>query len=519
MKMKFSKKGKIVIILLGIILNFIIRIPSLSHSYGADSFSIRSITNSIALFGEARYWLHPLSIGGFYPYSYASASPFLLAGVKELTGLLGLLSFFTASLLANEILKSDFYRYIVAILYSISQAILVFTTWDISTRGLFIVLLPLFLFILIKINEAPIKYIVLMLIFLPVLAVTHHYFWFTIPMIFGFLFLKVLLFIINRKDLTDLVSVTWSKRKSPFVNAAFLVILLVTFLTPFFSYFFITGSKYAWIINIIKINARYSGPLVILGVGGFGYLLLKKKRSFNEWLILLIILGLAPLVYNATYSHFVNAIFVTLIIGYAFNNLARSYERKNGKIFRYTIIFFLVSSVLFSSFYQHYRTGTSRGFVEWYMMETTYNSGLWVEDYIPQDKILIGNGGVFNSKPARMYAVSNGLPRILTGQIPTLDLMFINKSLIKVEKTDPLSTSFFQDNPYLKVEPPWSLGGRLNWMVENIRDVDGDNFLNAFKVSYVAEDTRRFDSLSLLINETENPIYSNGRVKIWNIKE
>ena len=48
----FSKKIKIKLLFLLFLLNLIIRIPSIPHEKGIDSFFIHSLANSISLFGE-----------------------------------------------------------------------------------------------------------------------------------------------------------------------------------------------------------------------------------------------------------------------------------------------------------------------------------------------------------------------------------------------------------------------------------------------------------------------------------
>jgi hypothetical protein len=522
--MKFSKKGVAVIFSLIILLNLIIRIPSLPHSYGFDSFGIRALANSVALFGEARYWIHPLSIGGFYPYSYASAVPFLLAGIKNLTNLdpemypllycisIGLLSFFTAFILAREILKSDFYAYIVGFVFSTSQGVLVFSTWDVTTRGLFVVLLPVLMYLLLKSSRSPLKFSFMILFLLSLLTVTHHYIYFTIPIILSFIFLKIAYFLDKRNSVSFP-----SKLKNPLsLNILYILGLFIFLAIPFFTRFFIVGSKYAWIFQLIKVNVRYSGILMFLALGGLIHLTLKENKAFAEWLIMLSLLGLVPVVYNLTYTHFILVVFSAVMIGMSFNNLAASYltKRKRKKIFMNAIVFFIITSIIFSSFYQHYRTGTGGGRKEWYMKESTYQAGIWVKDYIPPDKVLVGNVGVYNPKPGRIFAVSGGLPRSLSGEAVGLSYGFINKTEIKVRMNDPLSISFYQENPYVKVEPRWSVAGLLSWlMFEN--DIDKSGITKKFGASYMVEYTRWEDKIILSVRGKKDCLFSNGETKIW----
>ena len=160
--MKFSKRSKYLLFGLLVALNIIIRIPSVPHECTDDSYAIHTLANSISLFGEARWWLHPLSIGGFYPYSYASSVPFLLSGISQCTGMDmewtiwlfslvgGVFSMFAAYLMAGAIKDNDLFKFLVAFAYSLSPGILLHSTFNASTRGLFTMLLPLFIYLLLK---------------------------------------------------------------------------------------------------------------------------------------------------------------------------------------------------------------------------------------------------------------------------------------------------------------------------------------------------------------------------------
>ena len=533
--MQFTKKTKILLLIFVLMLNVVIRIPSLPHSYGIDTYGIRSLSNSIATFGEARYWINMLSIGGFYPYSYASAEPFLLAGTRQLADfsteiypwafglVIGLLSFFTSFLLAKEIVKNDVYRFVVAIAFSVAPGVLIHTTWSVSTRGLFLVLYPLLLFLLVKTKEKPFRFTFLIFVFLILLAVTHHFFWFTLPGILGFVFLRTVYFLKTR---TPYNSISLEDSRIPlFVNRLPIFLFFLALAYPFFTGAFITagpsvitGSKYMWIKFLLITNVRYTGLLALFGFAGLGYLLLKERKRLNEWFVLLLILLFTPFAANLTYSKFIFIPFLCLMIGYAFNNLAASYQLKRRKLFLYVMIFFIVTSVMFSSFYQHYRTFSQRSAYNWYMLESTYEAGLWVRDNIPLDSVLVGNERATRLKTQRMNAVAGGLPRFVSGSANGLAYGFINASELKIKKNSPLTISFYQDNPYVKIEPVGSVSGFLSWMSSNEKDVDTSGTLKRFGVSYMVEGTRRTNAITRSLHEKKDVIYSNGEVKIWNLR-
>lgn len=197
--MKFTKRTCYILIAFLIMLNIVFRYPTTPHETGADSFFIHSLANSITNNGYAKWILHPLSFFGLYPISYASAVPFTLSGMSQTLGveteisilifsiIIGVLGTFGAYLLAGEIIDDDRFKVIVAFAFSLSPLILKFTMWTASTRGLFIALLPLFLWCILKsLNKHhKWKYIGLSIFLFVLLGATHRMIWFVaVPTVF-----------------------------------------------------------------------------------------------------------------------------------------------------------------------------------------------------------------------------------------------------------------------------------------------------------------------------------------------
>ncbi len=160
--MEFTNRVWLVLWACLIILNVIMRYPATPHEIGWDTFGIHILANSISEFGWARWWVHPLSIFGMYPYSYASSIPFLVSGISQCTGidmewtawlvcmLTGIFSILFAYVMAGAINDDDVFKFLVAFGYSISPIILTYSTWQLSTRGLFMILLPISIYSIIK---------------------------------------------------------------------------------------------------------------------------------------------------------------------------------------------------------------------------------------------------------------------------------------------------------------------------------------------------------------------------------
>ena len=200
--MKFNREFRYLLFTFLIILNIILRYPCAPHELGTDSFYIHALGNSISVHGYAQWILHPLSFLGLYPFSYPSGVPFFISGISQCTRLnmeltilvvamiFGILSIFTSYLMAGTIWNDDRFKFLVAFGYSLSPLLLKFTIWTISTRGLFIVLMPILVWSLFKghdsINISKLRYYVLSILLLIVLIVIHRMFWMALILYFSF---------------------------------------------------------------------------------------------------------------------------------------------------------------------------------------------------------------------------------------------------------------------------------------------------------------------------------------------
>ena len=195
--MRLSKKVKIELFILLIILNLILRFPVVYHEIGPDSFEMHILANSLTEFGEARWWIHPLSVIGMYPNSYASMISFLLSGISQCTGLdveliifiyglvFGLFSIFASYILAGSIYNNDLFKFLVAFSFSVSPGILTYTTWMANARSPFIILLPLFLYAFIRSRESHLRFGLIAIAFAMLLLATHHLVFYLIPVVAG----------------------------------------------------------------------------------------------------------------------------------------------------------------------------------------------------------------------------------------------------------------------------------------------------------------------------------------------
>lgn len=507
-----------------ILVNLIIRIPSIPHEIGNDSFGIHILANSISLFGHANWWTNSLSIFGFYPYSYPSAVPFFLSGLSQTTGvdmerviwmysiIIGLFSIFTGYVLAGILWKDDTFKFLIAFLFSLNPGILGFSTWDATTRGLFIILLPLFIFLLIQTQTSLIKYGILSFILFIFLMGVHHFHYFLLPIIISLIIVKIMYKLIYRFK-------QYFKFDIPnnFFNILLIISYIATFLIPFFTGLFIKGNRYLALHSMLLNNIRYNGILIFLSIPGFIYLIFKNK-GYKEWFLMFTLLLFLPIMYVQTYAHFIIIIFITLLIAYSLSNLSKNVKQRN-KYAAILMIIFLLASVSFSGFYQHWRTGVRQKiageYYNWYMNEIDYGGAIWIKDNIDKNKRIVGND---NWQSKRIFAISE-VPVFLEDLGTEMYIYgFFDLKNMTIIKVSPFSASFYMDYPYIIDTKNFILPELYRNQLQ-YQDVDegGKGIINKFKLSYVVENQYigKNKFIDSLYAKEKDSIYDNGKIRLW----
>jgi len=517
-KAEVSKRSKVILFTLLIILNIVLRIPSIPHEKGGDSFFIHSLANSITTFGMAEWWINWLSIFGLYPYSYASSVPFALSGVGQLTNLtgihmeivillfsiiLGLFSIFVVYSLAGTICNDFLFKYLMSLFFSTSQAIMTFSTWEISARGPFLILFPLFLFILLKDVQFTKKFVLIFIISL-LLAATHHYFYFVGLMLGIYIIFFKFINIIQLK-----YQLSWNKSTS----ILYFITIVLLFMIPFFNKSMITaGSRYDWVIDLIVINIRYLGPSIIFSVGGLIYLLSWSHKKDEVWYILLALMVFVPFAYDQKHGVFTLALFAIFLISVGFRNLFNRPTTEYQKIHVFFIIGTLLVCALFTSYYNNERTGGSES--HWYMSETAYTTAEWTNAYIPEN----ANGFGDSLEIWRIFAQSDAHPRITTKSAANLAYGFVDEADIEINSVSPFSINFYYDGPY-SLKKGTTVWGNVKWFFElnDINDGRAINIIERYDAKYIFNDIHSPKPIMGSIRYEKNLIYESGRIEIWEI--
>ena len=559
--MKLSSKVTLELFVLLIILNVILRLQVVPNEMGYDSFLVHMMANSISEFGYAKWVLHPNSFLGMYAYSEVSAVPFFLSGICQSTGIemrwviffycifLGILSMCTAYLMAGAIIDDDTFKFLAAFVFSTSPAVLGYSTWTIPARGLFIVLAPLLLYMLLK-CRGYIRLVSLIIFFVVFLYATHHLVYFLLPIFFAF---SVLLVAFKLKESIELMKI--SSRLAPLTTVPKFIELngnnpagtrlkikliaifkavtklrasnhvedlksvlyplipiagfAAMFSIPFIGHKFVEHSVYE---PIYESYVRYMGILVIPAVGGLFYMIFKRTKSFSEWLILLSTIFLTALIYEDTYMKWFLPLLAVPFIVIGITNILRS-ERKRRAL---TIVaVFLLVSMSFSGYYQFLRfLQPSHGMNERYIEDSTYTAGRWMMESVTGSAI--ANDRFFGM---RMAAMSETTHHLVTHTLLTSTYGFVTINLSQF-KWYPITSEDF----WLDVGVKKAVGEHM-WDGLNVLDVNPHNV----NITYFAENTKARGNViwhhgrypSKLLHHAYNEkgcVYDCGKVRVWNLK-
>jgi hypothetical protein len=470
------------------------------------------MTNSLNEFGYAKWFLHPLSIAGLYPASYTSSVQFLLSGISQSANIemepaiflycviFGVLSVFTGYLMAKGIYHDDdLFKVLVAFAYSTSPAIVEYTTWTIPTRSLLIIMAPLLIYLLLK-SVNSFKYMPLAFVLSMLLFLTHHLFYFLIPVFFAFfIFISYVKLKINSSILGNL---------GKFIPFLIILGFVLMFSIPFFTGKFIETSRY---LPVDISYIRYVGLLFVFILGGLFYLIFKNRRTNSEWFLLLSLIFLTIFIYEQTYMKWFIPVYA---IPLACIGLINVIKIKNNKYIPVIFVIILISSLSFSGYYQFLHTYRETPYDARYVEESTYSTGSWMRDHI--DGISISNDIVFGE---RIFAASE-TAHLFTDRTTTNQIYGFSNINISDYKRYPLTTEDFWFSGY---EGPDI--GEVEWE----KNHDMRNSPNKYNISYIVENKKSrgkliwnhgyVSSKLLELAYENNLIYDAGDISLWEINK
>ena len=524
--MRFTLRTKVILFTFLIILGLVFRFPTTPHEIGWDSFVVHLMANSVSKFGYAKWWLHPASIIGTYPYSTSpSAVPFILSGISQCTSMdmesvillysmiLGIFSIFGAYLMAGVIWNNDIFKFLVAFVFSASQGIITFSTWTAHARTLFVISLPLFIYLLLRTRTFKVRCSILTFVILALLLVTHHYIYFIVPIVISYLIIVVLY-----KSGNYIKSIRIPEN---IANFAVFAGFLIMFSIPFFTRTLMEadpamsrsgGGRYIWLFYMMESYTRYIGILIILVVSGYIYLVLKRNKRFEEWFLLLCFAGLAQFLYIITYMKWFITSFACLLIGVGLTNVAEMRKNLNIKKRKYAtafIVILLLISTIFTGYYQYLHFLNDPSAQKRYMEERTYVGGLWIKDNV--DKPVIADYSISKRISATSEAVG------LTGVDPVdLAFGFIDPEKLVIKQIySPTSVDFYFKDPYASVNLSTDL---LLWRSMN-SDSWRNRIIHEFNLLYYVENKDFRNAFSRSVQQTKDCLYDNGKIRVWDLDQ
>jgi len=159
----FPRKTVLLLLLAIILASLVVRYPLVEHErYNTDSYFIHTLSNNIVREGQAAWTFSPLSYVGYFPFSYPSGFPFVLAEMSILTGLnidvcilladtmLATLFCLAVFCLSREFIHRAEFALLASLFAALAPRFVDTTYWDGSARGMEVVLITLLVFAIFR---------------------------------------------------------------------------------------------------------------------------------------------------------------------------------------------------------------------------------------------------------------------------------------------------------------------------------------------------------------------------------
>jgi len=164
---KLPKRAVYALLIALVCANVMFRLPTTHHETGIDSFFVHNLATAISQEGRIPWVINALGYFGWYPLSYPSGAPVLISGVALTSGvseeaailllaiLYGALGVLGGFLMGRTFRTDDVFALLVATVFSLAPRFVTSTLWSASARNLFMVLIPFFLWAIVRANRRP----------------------------------------------------------------------------------------------------------------------------------------------------------------------------------------------------------------------------------------------------------------------------------------------------------------------------------------------------------------------------
>lgn len=404
--MKLGKRTVLCFLASMAFLSLILRYPTTPHETGVDSFFIHNLTVTIVKDGQAEWILNPLSWFGWYPFSYPSAGPFLIAGFSELSGvsvepsilllslLFGTLGVPMAFAMAREFRDDDLFCLAVAFAYAFAPRYLAFTLWSGSMRSLFMVLLPMFVWIVLRAHREPtVRSFALIFVMFFLLAAIHRLAILMAIVVIAFVAAILLqVFLKTMRIRFPGIALTQPyRRASPYLAlAAFAasggaMIFGTDVLAQYQAGELFSGtSPQVELLNLGVSLGRSVGLALVFAFIGIVVMVRLRNKSLRETFLILAFVGLTPTLFLRVYTGFYILPFIAIFAGLAIVGFVQAKRLRMRVVL--VAVFFVASLVLASGILDYEISNTT------VMPTTMYSTGMYVERYSGNPRVVANDG-------------------------------------------------------------------------------------------------------------------------------
>ncbi len=366
--MDIPKKSQRFFLLTLMFLIMYFQYPRSEHMIGNDSFNNMGMSRVMMETGEMPWYQNGASPFGLYPFSYPAGIQTLASGLALVThipleicyllisGLMVFLGAFGMFMLAGEINRNFVFKYSAAFSFAICPVVLKYSTWSVSSRGPFILMLPFFIFFLLKAMRSVRKTRAFLsaVIFLVFLISVHH-----MGLLLPLLILAILAAYITSYGLSQvkLRSVFWAEASR---TLSLILLILISFLfylqfeeisryrpdNHIFSAWFLNGNEFhIMVMNGLIFYTMSLGSIIIFAGLGLGRILEKIEKNPGEWSLLFVLLFFGNFLLDITYMVVFMVPLLIPFIGAGINETVKRLDRQQVKAMGVFMLILLLSTM------------------------------------------------------------------------------------------------------------------------------------------------------------------------------
>lgn len=330
----FSRRTILFLLGVCILMSLLLRYPLVEHErYQTDSYFIHYLSQTIATDGRAAWLIHPLSYLGYFPFSYPSGIPFVIAELSAMTGIsvevsiltfnmiTGLLFCLSVFALAREFVSRPSVVILVTFLSILGARFVDTSYWDGSARAPLVALMTLFLFILFRMFSSRRRELVVAggVVAFGCFA-THHMA--VLVVLFG---LAYVMTVVHTQYLIP--RAISKKRRMSVAYYVTLTVALAAFSWGMFdvlssqmvrgfqetSIFSIDMTYLSILVNMAIVYTNQIGFIMVLAVAGIAFMFKGHRMSTKNLFPLAVLIAFVPLLGNPLYISMVIAPYVAIL--------------------------------------------------------------------------------------------------------------------------------------------------------------------------------------------------------------